>query len=182
MSSYKMKSSGGGGGRGGGGSRGSGTRRGKGNCGAEKGGGGGNDAAILCTWMLARTTDTIKHPSQAYGMKWCKLCGPGRSKGTPAGMYMQAPHNHVKWLFSKKETLAKFNAKKKSLKAKKSKAGDENDSTNNDVKHLKLSDPIINGLTTEIMIGDSKASKMAKRWFPNGKERTSNQADPSVKD
>jgi hypothetical protein len=50
----------------------------------------------------------------------------------------QAPHNHAKWLLSKKETLAKFNAKKKSLKAKKSKAGDDNNSTNKNVKRLKL--------------------------------------------
>jgi hypothetical protein len=52
-------------------------------------------------------------------MKWCKLCGPGHSKGTPAGIYMQAPHDHAKWLLSIKETLTKFNAKKKSLKTKK---------------------------------------------------------------
>jgi hypothetical protein len=50
---------------------------------------------------------------------------------------------------------------KKSLKAKKSKAGDDNNSTNNNVKHLKLSYSIINELTNEIMIGDSKARKMA---------------------
>jgi hypothetical protein len=80
-------------------------------------------------------------------------------------MYMQAPHNHAKWLLSKKESLAKFNANKKSFKAKISKAGDDNNSTNNDVKHLKLSDSVINGLTTEIMIGDSEARKMAKHWF-----------------
>jgi hypothetical protein len=35
-------------------------------------------------------------------------------------------------------------------KPKKSKAGDDNDSTTNNVKRLKLSDSIINGLTTEI--------------------------------
>jgi hypothetical protein len=83
----------------------------------EKGGGGGNNAEH--EWMLARNTNTIKHPSQGYKLKWYKLCGPGHSKGTPAGMYMQAPHDHVKWLLSKKESLANINAKKKSLKAKK---------------------------------------------------------------
>jgi hypothetical protein len=179
---HKMKLLGGGGGRGSGGGRGGDTGRGNGNCGAEKGNGGGNDAAMSCPWMLARITDTIKHPFQGYKMKWCKLCGPGHSKGTPAGMYMQAPHDHAKWLLSKKKMLAKFNAKKKSLKAKKFKAGDDNYSTNNDVKCLKLSDSILNGLTTEIMIGDSKARKMATRWFQNANEGTSNQADPSVKD
>ncbi len=90
-------------------------------------------------------------------MKWCKLCGPGRTKGTPVGMYIQAPHNVAKWLLTKKEKLAKFDAKKKTLKAKKSKAGDDTNSTSNNVKHLKLSYSIINGLTTEIMIGDSKS-------------------------
>jgi hypothetical protein len=95
---------------------------------------------------------------------------------------MQTPHDHAKWLLSKKESLANINAKKKSLKAKKSKAGDDNDSTSNNTKHLKLSDSIINGLTTEIMIGDSEAHKLAKRWFQNANKGTSKQADPLVKD
>jgi hypothetical protein len=132
--------------------------------------------------MLTRTTDTIKHPTKGYNMKWCKLFGPGRSKVTPPGMYMHAPHDHAKWLLSKMESLAKFNAKKKFLKANKSKASDDNNSTNNNTKCLKLSDSIINGLTTEIMIGDSKACKMAKRWFENANKGTSNQADSLVKD
>jgi hypothetical protein len=66
--------------------------------------------------------------------------------------------------------------KRNPSKPKKSKAGDDNNSTNNDAKHLKLSDSIINGLTTEIMIGDSKAHKMAKHWFQNANKGTSNQA------
>ncbi len=100
-----MKVLGGGGSRGGGGGsgggRGGGTRRGNGTHGAEKGSGSGKDAAMSPAWMLARTTNTIKHPSQGYKMKWCKLCGPGHTKGTPTGMYMQAPHNHAKWLLTK---------------------------------------------------------------------------------
>jgi hypothetical protein len=83
---FKMKSSGGGGGRGSGGGTGGGTRRGNGNRGAKKGGGDGNNAAMSHAWMLARTTNTIKHPSQGYEMKWCKFCGPDCSKGTPTGM------------------------------------------------------------------------------------------------
>jgi hypothetical protein len=81
----------------------------------------------------------------------------------------------------KKEALAKFNAKKKSLKAKKSKASDDFNPTNNNAKRLNLSDSIINGLTTEIMIEDSKARKMAKCWFQNANKGTSNQADPLIK-
>jgi hypothetical protein len=183
---HKMKLLVGGGGRGDGGSRGSsggrgsGTGRSNNNWAAEKGSGGTNNKD--CEWILTRTTNTIKHPIEGYNMKWCKLCGPGRSKGTLAGMYMHAPHNHAKWLLSKKESLAKFNAKKKFLKAENSQAGDDNDSTNNNTKHLKLSDSIINGLTTEIMIGDSKARKMAKCWFENANKGTSDQADSLVKD
>ncbi len=84
---YKMKLTGDGSGWGSGGGRDGGTGRGNGNCGAEKGGGGGNNAES-CAWMLARTTNTIKHPSQGNEMKWCKLCEPGCSKGILAGMYM----------------------------------------------------------------------------------------------
>jgi hypothetical protein len=183
---HKMKSSGDGGGRVGGGSRGSGggrgggTKRDNGNRAAKKGSGGTNNKDH--EMMLTKTTDTIKHPTKGYNMKWCKLCGPGHSKGTPAGMYMHAPHDNAKWLLSKKESLAKFNAKKKFLRAKTSKAGDDNNSTNNNTKHLKLSDSIINGLTNEIMIGDSEACKMAKRWFENTNKGTSNQADSLVKE
>ena len=54
--------------------------------------------------------------------------------------------------------------------------------TNNDAKCLKLSDSVINGLTTKIMIGDSNARKMAKRWLENANKGTSNQADSLVKD
>jgi hypothetical protein len=168
----KMKLQGSGGGRGGGGDRGGGTRRGNCNCGAKKGGGGGNNAAISCSWMLTKTTNTIMHPTKTkdYNMKWCKLCGPGSTRGTPAGLYMQAPHDHAEWLLNKEEKLANFDANKKSLMAEKSKAGDDTNSTNNNVKRLKLSNSIINGLTTEIMIRDSKACKMAKRWFQNANE------------
>ena len=76
----------------------------------------------------------------------------------------------------------KIQCQKEIPKSQKSKASDDNNSTNNDTKRLKLSDLIINGLTTEIMIGDSKACKMAKRWFENANKGTSNQADSLVKD
>ncbi len=87
---HKMKLSGGGGGRGGGDGRGGGNRRGNGNRAAKKGSGGTNNKDR--EWILTRTTDNIKYPTKGYAMKWCKLCGPGQSKGTPAGMYMHAPH------------------------------------------------------------------------------------------
>ncbi len=86
---------------------------------------------------------------------------------------MHAPHDHAKWHFADKEKLAKLDAKKKSPKDAKSEAGDDTNSTNNDVKHLKISDSIVNGLTTEIMIGDSEPCKIAKRWLKNANEGTS---------
>jgi hypothetical protein len=89
-------------------------------------------------------------------------------------MYMQAPHDHAKWLLTKKEMLAQWYAKKKTQKAKKVKAGEKDNSTNNDAKRLKLSDSITNGLTSEIMIGDSRARKMAKRWFENANKGNNN--------
>jgi hypothetical protein len=132
--------------------------------------------------MLTKTTNTMKHPTKGYDMKWCKLCGPGRTKGTPPGMYMQAPQDHVKWLLTKKEKQAKFNAKKKSLKVDKSKAGDDTNSINKDAKRLKLSDTIVNGLTTKIMLGDSKVPIIAKCWLKNANAGISNLADTLVKD
>jgi hypothetical protein len=123
----------------------------------------------LCAWMLVKTTDTIKHPTEGYDMKWCKLCGPGHHKGTPQGMYIHAPHDHKQWLLNKQEKDAKFEGKKKSSKPSKTKADDgiksptkEND---NKKKRLKLSDTVVNGLTTEIMLGDSNARVLAKKWF-----------------
>jgi hypothetical protein len=104
-------------GRGGGGGRGSSTGRGNGNHATKNSSGGTNDKDR--DWMLTRTTNIIKHPTKGYDMKWCKLCGPSRSKGTPAGMYMHALHDHAKWLLSKKESLEKFNAKKKIPKSQK---------------------------------------------------------------
>ncbi len=88
----------------------------------------------------------------------------------------------MKWLLTKKEKLEKFDANKEFLEAEKSKAGDYNNSINNNGKHLKISDSIINGLTTEIMIGDSKARIIAKCWLKNANEGTSDFADTLVKD
>jgi hypothetical protein len=76
----------------------------------------------------------------------------------------------------------KIQCQKEIPKTKKSKAGDDNNSTNNDAKRLKLSDSVINGLTTDIMIGDRDARKRAKRWFENANKRTSDQTDSLVKD
>jgi hypothetical protein len=90
--------------------------------------------------------------------------------------------DHAKWLLTKKEKQAKFDAKKKSLKADKSKAGDDTSSTSNNAKHPKLNDTVVNGLTTEIMLGDSEARIIAKHWLKNANVGISNLADTLVKD
>jgi hypothetical protein len=84
---HKMKASGGGGSRGSGGSMGGsggrGSSPGRGNCNhaTKKSSGSTNDKD--CERMLTRTTNTIKHPTKGYDMKWCKLCGPGPFQGDP---------------------------------------------------------------------------------------------------
>ena len=35
---------------------------------------------------------TTKKDSNGDAYEWCKLCGPGRSKRSPAGKYMKSPH------------------------------------------------------------------------------------------
>jgi hypothetical protein len=71
-----------------------------------------------------------------------------------------------------KGEASKVQCQKEIPQGQKSKAGDDTISTNNVIKHLNLSDSIINCLTTEIMIGDSKAHKIAKRWLKNANEGT----------
>jgi hypothetical protein len=96
---HKLKLLGGGGGRGGGGSRGSGggrgggTGRGNSNCGAGKGSGGTNNQDR--EWMLTRTTDSIKHPTEGYNMKWCKLCGPALGLLANLKETRKVLHKHV---------------------------------------------------------------------------------------
>ena len=84
-------------------------------------------------------------------------------------MYIRAPHDHKQWLLNKQEKDAKFEGKRKSSKPSKTKTDDgikpptkEND---NKKKRLKLSDAVVNGLTTKIMIGNSDACVLAKKWF-----------------
>jgi hypothetical protein len=81
-----------------------------------------------------------------------------------------------------KGVTGKNQCQKEIPQSQKIKPGDDKNSTNNNAKHLKLSDSVINSLTTEIMIGDSEAGKMAKSWFQNANKGPSDQADPLVKD
>jgi hypothetical protein len=56
---------------------------------------------------------TTKKDSNGDAYEWCKLCGPGRSKGSPAGMYMKSPHNHKEWLANKIAKQEEYKASKK---------------------------------------------------------------------
>ena len=53
----------------------------------------------------------------------------------------------------------------------------END---NEKKRLKLTDSVVNGLTTKIMLGDSDACVLAKKWFARANANES--SDGLVKD
>ncbi len=92
-------------------------------------------------------------------------------------------HNHKQWLLAKQEKQEQFEGKKKSSKPSKTKADDgikspaKNDSKK---KRLKLSDAVVNGLTTKIMLGDSNARVLAKKWFARANANES--SDGSVKD
>ncbi len=81
-----------------------------------------------------------------------------------------------------KGEASKIQCQKEIRQGQKSKAGDDTNSTNNNAKHLKLRDSVINDLTTEIMLGDSKARIIAKHWLKTANEGTSNLADTLVKD
>ena len=121
----KLKSSGSGGGRGTSGDKG-GREAGRSNSGGGgRGSGGGCQSQEDCAWMLVKITNTVKHPTKGYDMKWCKLCGPGCSKGTPHGMYINVPHDHKQRLLMKQEKQAQFEAKIKNPKPNKTKAEDE---------------------------------------------------------
>ena len=56
---------------------------------------------------------TTKKDSNGDAYEWCKLCGPGRSKGSPTGMYMKSPHNHKEWLAKKLAKQEEYKAAKK---------------------------------------------------------------------
>jgi hypothetical protein len=79
----KLKSSGHGGGRGTGVDKG-GRGAGRGNHGGGgRGSGGGRQSQEDRAWMLVKTTNTIKHPTEGYDMKWCKCADPVATKGLP---------------------------------------------------------------------------------------------------
>ena len=106
---------------------------------------------------------------EAY--KWCMLCGPGCSKGTPTGMYMKAPHKHNEW-------LAKKLAKQEKFKASKNKKQSQHDykhkgtvaaGRGNEEKKLKLklADSFVEGLTTHMSIPANDARKFVSNQLEN---------------
>jgi hypothetical protein len=117
-------------------------------------------------WMVI-FDGTTKEDTHGNEYEWCQLCGPGRNKGTPAGMYMKAPHNHTEWLIQKKakqeERLAHKQNKTQpvhdsSAKRKHSKNDTaEKASTDSKKLKLKLAESIVEGLTTHMSISANDA-------------------------
>jgi hypothetical protein len=117
------------------------------------------------SWMLT-FGGTTKEDSDGDEYEWCKLCGPGRSKEAPAGMYMKSPHNHKEWLAKKLAKLEEFKAAKKKKQPKhdsstKRKDMDadkaEKESTDSKKMKLKLAESIVDGLTTHMSISANNA-------------------------
>jgi hypothetical protein len=113
-----------------------------------------------------------KEDSDGDEYEWCKLCGPGRSKGAPAGMYMKSPHKHKEWLANKLAKQEEFKAAKKKKQPKhdsstKRKDTDEakaeKGSTDNKKMKLKLADSIVDGLTTHMSISENDARKFVDK-------------------
>jgi hypothetical protein len=123
------------------------------------------------SWMVI-FDGTTKEDTHGKEYEWCKLCGPGRNKGTPAGMYMKAPHNHKEWLaqrIAKQEERLAYRQNNKqpehdsSAKRKHNKK-DTSDKTSNDSKKLKLklAESIVEGLTTHMSFSENDARTFVK--------------------
>ena len=122
-------------------------------------------------WMVTFAGNT-KKDSNGDAYEWCKLCGPGRSKGTPAGLYMKSPHNHKEWLANKIAKQEEYKASKKkkqsepdsSTKRKgKGEGKAEKDSTDSKKMKLKLADSIVDGLTTHMCISAHEARQFVDK-------------------
>ena len=124
-------------------------------------------------WMVTFAGNT-KKDSKGDAYEWCKLCGPGRSKGTPAGLYMKSPHNHKEWLANKKARQEEYNASKAKKQSEtdsstKRKGKDdgkaEKDSIDSKKMKLKLADSIVDGLTTHMSISAHDARQFVDKQF-----------------
>jgi hypothetical protein len=122
------------------------------------------------SWMVI-FDGTTKEDTDGQEYEWCKLCGPRRNKGNPAGMYMRAPHNHKEWLANKKAKQKGFKTAKKkkkpqhdlSAKHKDTDTGTaEKASTDSKKLKLKIADSIVEGLTTHMSISAHDARTFVK--------------------
>ena len=160
----KLKSSGGGGGRGNGGDK--GGRGGSSNGGGGgRGSGGGQEPLESFAWMLAKITDTIKHPTQVMAWSGASCVDPVAPRGLTKACISMLPMTMHNGFSPKNEKHVQFEAKKKAPKPSKTKADDQIKSTNksnNEKKSLKLSNAVVTGLTTEIMLGNSDARVLNK--------------------
>jgi hypothetical protein len=114
---------------------------------------------------------TTKKDSNGDAYEWCKLCGPGRSKRSPAGKYMKSPHNHKEWLANKKAKQEGFKTAKKkkkpqhdlSAKHKDTDTGTAEKASTDSMKlKLKIADSIVEGLTTHMSISAHDARTFVK--------------------
>jgi hypothetical protein len=116
-------------------------------------------------WLVNFAGNT-KKDSNGDAYEWCKQCGPGRSKGSPAGMYMKSPHKHTEWLANKIAKQEEYEASKKKKKSEsdsstkrkgKDEGKTEKESTDSKKMKLKLADSIVDGLTTHMSISANDA-------------------------
>jgi hypothetical protein len=121
------------------------------------------------SWLLIYD-GTMKEDLHGNEYVWCKLCGPGRSKGTPQGMYMKSPHDHKEWLAKKKAKQEEYKAFKttkkpqqESIKRKETDTGKaEKASTDSKKLKLEIADSLVEGLTTHMSISEHDARTFVK--------------------
>ena len=121
-----------------------------------------NQASADKTWMVTYAGVAKKeYAGDTY--EWCVLCGPGRNKGTPTGMYMKAPHKHKEWLAQKTARQQEYEAlkQKKQMQQESKRKGSVADGKGSDEKKLKLklADSFVEGLTTHMSISANDARK-----------------------
>ena len=121
-------------------------------------------------WQRTYTGPTIAHPikTNRYGgqllLTWCPKCGPGRSAGTPSGMYMEPfngkPHNHAEWLEAK---LAKSSRQLSKRTTAELTTTDTQSftPTNENKKRLKIRERIVQSLTTKVSLSLEEAENIA---------------------
>jgi hypothetical protein len=114
---------------------------------------------------------TTKEDLHGNEYVWCKLCGPGRGKGKPQGMYMKSPHDHTEWLAKKNAKKEDYVASKTTKKKPQQESNKRKDtdtgkaemaSTDNKKLKLKIAESLVEGLTTHMSISEHDARTFVK--------------------